>query len=136
MPLMVNGSLSGLCKKFRSLPIDLVRHFAAQLVEALAILHSGDLVHRDLKPENILLTSTYAGLRLGDFGLIKPLGDHDRTYTVCGTPEYMAPEVIVGQGYGRSVDYWALGMVIYELVTGETAFKGTGPNDICKKVTT
>ena len=133
---MANGSLNILIKKFRSLPLELVKNFSAQLIQALTSLHARDLIYRDLKPENILLTNEYASIRLGDFGLTKALAEKDRTYTMCGTPEYMAPEIIVGQGYGRSVDFWALGMVIYELINGETAFRGTGPNDVCKKVTT
>jgi len=95
------------------------RFYAAELVLALEYLHRHDIVFRDLKPENILLDA-HGHVRLGDFGLAKRgVREPDRgALSMCGTPEYMAPEVLTQQAYGRSVDWWSLGMLTYEMMTG------------------
>ncbi|XP_078453922.1 cGMP-dependent protein kinase 1-like [Lampetra planeri] len=93
------------------------RFYMACVLEALAYLHSEGIVYRDLKPENVVLDHKgYA--KLVDFGFSKRLLLGERTFTLCGTPEYMAPEVILGEGHDISADYWSLGVLIYELLTG------------------
>ena len=89
-------------------------------------MHSKDLIYRDLKPENILINKD-GTLKLGDFGFIKKLNPGDRAYTFCGTPEYMAPEIIQNKGYSQAVDWYALGIMIYELVYGRPPFVGDSP---------
>ena len=84
-------------------------------------MHSHNLVYRDLKPENIFLSSRGL-LKLGDFGFVKQLKPNQRTYTICGTPDYMAPEVRMGTGYSRAADWWAFGILIFEMLTGETPY--------------
>jgi len=74
-------------------------------------------VHRDLKPENLLLDAS-GYLKITDFGYAKVLGADGRTFTLCGTPEYMAPEMIHGTGHGKGVDLWALGVLTYEMLAG------------------
>ena len=95
------------------------RFYAAELVLALEYLHRHDIVFRDLKPENILLDAE-GHLRLGDFGLAKcgVEAPERGALSMCGTPEYMAPEVLAQQEYGQSVDWWSLGMLTYEMMTG------------------
>lgn len=95
------------------------RFYTAELLLALGYLHSKGIIYRDLKPENILLDSK-GHLKLGDFGLAKSQINHpfQGAKSRVGTPEYMAPEVIRKQGHGFTVDYWGLGMVIYEMMTG------------------
>ena len=90
--------------------------YAAELVVILDLVHSKNVVYRDLKPENVMICET-GHLKLIDFGLSKIL-DEDRTFTVCGSPEYMAPELLSKQGYSYSVDFWSLGVLIYELYSG------------------
>ncbi|XP_075921724.1 cGMP-dependent protein kinase 1-like [Petromyzon marinus] len=98
------------------------RFYMACVLEALSYLHSEGIVYRDLKPENIVLDHKgYA--KLIDFGFSKRLLFGERTFTLCGTPEYMAPEVILGEGHDVSADYWSLGVLIYELLTGSPLFK-------------
>jgi serine/threonine protein kinase len=95
---------------------DAVRFYAASLVEVFKHLHEQRIAYRDLKPENLLLDAT-GYLKMCDFGLAKVVPQ--RTFTLCGTPEYMAPEMILGKGHDTAVDYWSLGVLIYELCAGK-----------------
>lgn len=94
------------------------RFYAAEVVLALGYLHDNNIVYRDLKPENLLL-DMQGHICLVDFGLCKTgLGFDTKTHTFCGSPEYIAPEVLRGEGYNKEVDWWALGTLIYEMLTG------------------
>ncbi|XP_012730014.2 ribosomal protein S6 kinase-related protein [Fundulus heteroclitus] len=97
---------------------DEVRLLAAELGGALGFLHDLGIVHRDLKMENILL-SDQGHLRLSDFGLSRHLDRGGRAFTVCGTIQYMAPEVLSGGPYGHAADWWSLGILLFSLVAGE-----------------
>ena len=100
-----------------------VRLVAAQVVVALEAIHACDIIHRDLKPENILL-DVDGRVKLSDFGLSKRVTG--RTFTFCGTPDYMAPEVIHNIGHGKGVDYWALGCLVFEMLVGAAPFHEPG----------
>jgi len=84
----------------------LANFYAAEIVSALEYLHSLQIVYRDLKPENLLINRD-GHLKITDFGFAKKL--RDRTWTLCGTPEYIAPEIIQSKGHNKAVDWWALG---------------------------
>ncbi|XP_061887816.1 cGMP-dependent protein kinase 1-like isoform X1 [Entelurus aequoreus] len=105
------------------------RFYVACVLQALSYLHARGIVYRDLKPENLLLDSAgYA--KLADFGFAKKMGFSKKTWTFCGTPEYVAPEVLLNKGHGLSADYWSLGVLMFELLTGSPPFSGPDPMKI------
>ncbi|KAM9782036.1 ribosomal protein S6 kinase-related protein isoform X3 [Syngnathus typhle] len=97
---------------------DTVRVFAAELGSALGFLHDFGVIHRDVKMENILLTDN-GHLRLADFGLSRRLERGGRAFTICGTIQYMAPEVLSGGPYNHAADWWSLGILLFSLATGK-----------------
>ena len=98
------------------------RFYILELVLALEALHKNNMVYRDLKPENILLDSK-GHVKLTDFGLSKILEtEEDKAFTICGTPQYLAPEVLEKKGYDKAVDWWSLGCVMFEMLVGKLPF--------------
>ncbi|NXB27769.1 KGP2 kinase, partial [Eulacestoma nigropectus] len=93
------------------------------VTEAFDYLHRIGIIYRDLKPENLILDAE-GYLKLVDFGFAKKIGSGQKTWTFCGTPEYVAPEVILSKGHDFSVDFWSLGILVYELLTGSPPFSG------------
>ena len=94
-------------------------------------MHSKDIIYRDLKPENIMIAND-GYLKLIDFGFAKKVTR--RTYTICGTPEYIAPEILLNKGHGKPVDWWTFGILIYEMHAGHAPFTDDDPMNIYKKI--
>ena len=105
--------------------------YGAQVVSIFEYLQSKDIVYRDLKPENIMIDSQ-GYLQLIDFGFAKVVTK--RTYTICGTPEYIAPEILLNQGHGKAVDWWTLGVLLYEMLAGYPPFQDDDPMNIYRKI--
>jgi CRP-like cAMP-binding protein len=108
-----------------ALPEGHARFYTANLVLVFEYIHGPEMrvIYRDLKPENLLITVN-GFIKVCDWGFAKVVSEHERTYTLCGSPEYLAPETINGVGHGKGVDYWALGALIYEMLVGTTPFVG------------
>ncbi|GJQ70115.1 hypothetical protein Trydic_g22586 [Trypoxylus dichotomus] len=109
-------------RKGRMVPETHARFYAGCVLEAFAYLHERNYIYRDLKPENLLI-DIKGYIKLTDFGFAKSLKDITKTYTFAGTPEYVAPEIIYNKGHDKSVDYWAFGILIFELLVGKTPFR-------------
>ncbi|XP_035142797.1 microtubule-associated serine/threonine-protein kinase 3 isoform X34 [Callithrix jacchus] len=149
MEYVEGGDCATLLKNMGPLPVDMARMYFAETVLALEYLHNYGIVHRDLKPDNLLITSL-GHIKLTDFGLSKiglmsmatnlyegHIEKDAREFIdkqVCGTPEYIAPEVIFRQGYGKPVDWWAMGVVLYEFLVGCVPFFGDTPEELFGQV--
>ncbi|XP_066449781.1 microtubule-associated serine/threonine-protein kinase 1 isoform X3 [Eleutherodactylus coqui] len=149
MEYVEGGDCATLLKHIGALPLEMARLYFAETVLALEYLHNYGIVHRDLKPDNLLITSM-GHVKLTDFGLSK-MGLMNHTTNlyeghvesearefldkqVCGTPEYIAPEVILRQGYGKPVDWWAMGIILYEFLVGCVPFFGDTPEELFGQV--
>ncbi|XP_047914841.2 microtubule-associated serine/threonine-protein kinase 2 isoform X7 [Anser cygnoides] len=149
MEYVEGGDCATLLKNIGALPVDMARMYFAETVLALEYLHNYGIVHRDLKPDNLLITSM-GHIKLTDFGLSKiglmslttnlyegHIEKDTREFLdkqVCGTPEYIAPEVILRQGYGKPVDWWAMGVILYEFLVGCVPFFGDTPEELFGQV--
>ncbi|XP_072312182.1 cGMP-dependent protein kinase 1-like isoform X1 [Eucyclogobius newberryi] len=126
MEACLGGELWTILRDRGSFDDTTTRFYTGCVVEAFAYLHAKGIIYRDLKPENLLLDSRgYA--KLVDFGFAKKIGYCKKTWTFCGTPEYVAPEIILNKGHDVSADYWSLGILMYELLTGSPPFTGPDP---------
>ncbi|KAL8945080.1 MAG: hypothetical protein Q9216_000064 [Gyalolechia sp. 2 TL-2023] len=117
----------------RKFDIDTARFYAAEIVLILEFLHNVQgIAYRDMKPENILIDAE-GHLKLVDFGFAKKVETRE-TYTLCGTPEYLAPEVIRNSGHGTAVDWWAFGILVFEFLVGNPPFWDNNPMKIYEKI--
>ncbi|TXT08999.1 hypothetical protein VHUM_02473 [Vanrija humicola] len=119
MDFVAGGELFSLLRKSQRFPNSVAKFYAAEVALALDYLHSLDIIYRDLKPENLLLGAD-GHVKVTDFGFAKHVPDI--TWTLCGTPDYLAPEVVQSKGYNKSVDWYALGVLIFEMLAGYPPF--------------
>ncbi|MCO5596289.1 hypothetical protein L7F22_050350 [Adiantum nelumboides] len=131
MDYVCGGEFFSYLRKMKKFEEETARFYAAQVLLTFEHLHKMDIVYRDLKPENLLLDDK-GNIKLADFGFAKKIDK--RTYTVCGTPDYLAPEVIIGKGHGKAVDWWAFGVLIYEMLAGYAPFYDTDPMGTYQKI--
>ncbi|XP_042476669.1 serine/threonine-protein kinase AtPK2/AtPK19-like [Macadamia integrifolia] len=112
---------------------DLACIYTAEIVSAVSHLHANGIMHRDLKPENILLDADGHAM-LTDFGLAKQFGENTRSNSMCGTVEYMAPEIVLGKGHHKAADWWSVGILLFEMLTGKPPFIGGNREKIQQKI--
>ena len=128
----IGGELFTYLRRAGRFSLGTTKFYAAEIVCALEYMHNLNIVYRDLKPENLLLDAR-GHIKIADFGFAKVIPDN-KTWTLCGTPEYLAPEIILGRGHGRPVDWWALGILIYEMMAGFPPFYDETPFLIYEKI--
>ncbi|CAM9172956.1 unnamed protein product, partial [Sphacelaria rigidula] len=123
---LAGGDLRALIRKEGRLPEHAVRHFMRHLGSGLHFLWSKNLVHRDLKPQNLLLTmqGLDATLKIADFGFARELAQASMAETICGSPLYMAPEILQGRKYDAKSDLWSVGAILFEMLAGKPPFGG------------
>jgi len=128
------GELFNLLQKRRVFTEDQARFYLVQIIMALEALHDRDIIYRDLKPENVLLDKD-GYIRLTDFGLSKMNVNTPRgTFSLCGTPEYLAPEVLFRSGHGKAADWWTCGALLFEMLTGLPPFYASKREDLFSKI--
>ena len=133
MPFIRGGELYKHFLKCKRFPEQKVKFYIAQIIIAIGHLHSKNILHRDLKLENIMINEN-GYLKLIDFGLAKIVPGNETTMSFCGTPEYIAPEMVAGKGHGKAVDWWAVGILIYEMLIGVTPFYNKSRNMMLVKI--
>ncbi len=150
MEYVEGGDVATLLKNIGGpLNIDIARMYFAETTLAVEYLHSYGIIHRDLKPDNLLITAI-GHIKLTDFGLSKiglmslttnfyekHIDKETKTFNdkqICGTPSYIAPEVILRQGYGKPVDWWSIGIILYEFLVGIPPFTGNTPDELFANV--
>lgn len=137
MDFINGGELFHHLSREKRFPESRAKFYAAQIVSGMEYLHKAGVIYRDLKPENLLLN--YAGnIVMTDFGLSKE-GLHakdSRTATFCGTPEYLAPEIIKGDNYTKAIDWWSVGTLLYEMLTGLPPFYTEDEENMYHKIMT
>ena len=131
MEYVPGGELFTHLRTVSYLPCSEARLYGAQVTLMFEHLHGADVVYRDLKPENLLIDRD-GYLKLTDFGFAKVI--QGRTYTLCGTPEYLAPEILLQKGHGKPVDWWCLGILIYEMLVGIDPFSDEDPMTVYQNI--
>ncbi|KAJ1558945.1 camp-dependent protein kinase catalytic subunit, partial [Cladochytrium tenue] len=128
---VAGGELFSLLRRRERFEDSVARFYAAEVVAAFKYLHDRDIIYRDLKPENLLIDAR-GHIKITDFGFAKQITTE--TWTLCGTPDYLAPEIIQSRGYGKAVDWWALGILIYEMLAGHPPFFDDDPFRLYEKI--
>ncbi|CAH1994566.1 unnamed protein product [Acanthoscelides obtectus] len=131
MPFINGGEMFTHLRRMRKFNEVLARFYASQVLLALEFLHFCDILYRDLKPENILIDSK-GYVKIADLGFCKIV--KGRTWTLCGTPEYIAPEIILSKGYGKAVDYWSFGVLLFEMSAGYPPFTSSDPMKVYERI--
>ncbi|CEH15148.1 serine threonine kinase [Ceraceosorus bombacis] len=131
MEYVIGGEIFSHLRRAGKFSPDVTRFYIATLVLAIDHLHQQKIIYRDLKPENLLLDSR-GYTKITDFGFAKRVDG--RTWTLCGTPEYLAPEIIESKGHSAAVDWWALGILMYEMLAGFPPFFDNHPFGTYEKI--
>ncbi|KAI5189492.1 protein kinase X [Nematocida minor] len=132
MEYVPGGELFSYMKEIIKFSVKHARFYIAEILVALETLHGLGIIYRDLKPENVLLDEQ-GHIKLADFGFSKRMYQAV-TWTLCGTPEYLAPEIIMNQGHSFEVDFWSLGVILYEMIVGYPPFYHDSQVELCRLI--
>lgn len=131
--LIAHGSIYTHLKRVGRFPEEVTGKYMKQLLNAVTYLHSKNICHRDIKPENLLLAAS-GDLMLCDFGWCSPIDEENKRTTICGTPEYLPPEMITRTCYSKVVDSWTCGVLCYEFLVGRPPFLAPSQHEIYSKI--
>eukprot|EP00494_Astrolonche_serrata_P031096 UN31365 len=131
LEVCLGGELFTILRRRRYFNEETSQFYAGCVIEGFEYLHGRNIIYRDLKPENLVLGSD-GYLKITDFGFAKEVAD--KTFTLCGTPDYLAPEIVTGQGHGKGVDWWTLGILIYEMLASFPPFYDEVPIETYRKI--
>ena len=132
LEVLLGGELFKFLRAETHFPESWSRFYSASVLLAFCQIHARKIAYRDLKPENLVMDEN-GYLKIVDFGLAKKV-ESGKTWTLCGTPDYLAPEVILNEGHDWAVDYWALGILIYEMTAGAPPFYADDPMEVYEKI--
>merc|ERR1719203_65504 len=127
----LGGELFTILRKKRYFSEKSTKIYAGCVIEGFEYMHSRDIIYRDLKPENLVLERN-GYLKITDFGFAKEV--EGKTFTLCGTPDYLAPEIVTGQGHGKGVDWWTLGILVYEMLASFPPFYDENTLETYRKI--
>merc|ERR1719162_2575883 len=131
LEVCLGGELFTILRKMRSFDEPTAKFYSSCVICAFDYMHQRDIIYRDLKPENLVLSAN-GYLKVTDFGFAKVVPN--KTFTLCGTPDYLAPEIVTGQGHGKGVDWWTLGILIYEMLASFPPFFDDEPIETYRKI--
>lgn len=132
MEYVPGGELFSYMQKIIKFTVKNARFYISEILVALSVLHGMGVIYRDLKPENVLIDE-HGHIKLADFGFSKRMYQID-TWTLCGTPEYLAPEIVMNIGHGFEVDFWSLGVIFYEMIVGYPPFYHENQVELCRLI--
>jgi len=131
LEVCLGGELFTILRRRRAFSESTARFYTACVTEGFVFMHSLNVIYRDLKPENLVLNE-HGYLKITDFGFAKEVTD--KTFTLCGTPDYLAPEIVTGRGHNRAVDWWTLGILLYEMAASFPPFYDEQPINTYRKI--
>lgn len=133
MDICTGGEIFFHLNSFKIFPEEIAKFYFIEILLGIEYIHKNDIVFRDLKPENVLVDID-GHIKIADFGLAKYIPARQKSYSFCGSPEYMSPEMLRGVGHDRQIDYYCLGALLYEMLTGLPPYYSKDTNEMYNRI--